>query len=126
MNPLLIKNFTALGAIARYRIVKYGAADGEVLQGAAATDALLGVVALPSDVGAVAGEHVDVITHGLGEVEYGGAVTRGDPLTSDAQGRAVTAAPAAGANNRIIGFANVSGVLGDIGQVDISKGQVQG
>lgn len=126
MNPLLIKNFTAKGAIARYRIVKHGVADGEVLQGAAATDALLGVIALPNDVAAQADERVDVVTQGLAEVEYGGPVTRGDPLTSDALGRAVAAEPAAGANNRIIGFANISGVLGDIGVVDISKGQIQG
>ncbi|HFE31886.1 MAG TPA: DUF2190 domain-containing protein [Gammaproteobacteria bacterium] len=126
MNPLLIKNFTAKGVISRYRIVKHGAADGEALQGAAPTDALLGVIDLPSDVAAASDERVDVVTHGLAPVEYGGAVTRGDPLTSDGQGRAVTAAPAAGSNNRIIGFAAVSGVLGDVGLVDISKGSLQG
>lgn len=123
MNPLLTKNYTAEAAVTAYRIVKHGTADGQVVQGAAATDALLGVA---GKLGASTGERIDIYTQGLVEVEYGGNVTRGDPLTSNASGQAVAAAPAAGVNNRIIGFAEVSGVSGDIGKVDIAKGQIQG
>ena len=112
MNPLLTKSRNAGGAITRYRITKYGAADGEVLQAAAATDALNG--------------RVDISVNGLANVEYGGVVTRGDELTSDAVGRAVAAAPGAGSNVNIIGYAEVSGVSGDIGSVDIAKGSMQG
>ncbi len=43
-----------------------------------------------------------------------------------ASGRAVTAAPAGGVNNRVIGIAMVSGVVGDIGQMIVSQGSVQG
>ncbi|WP_019500836.1 DUF2190 family protein [Pseudanabaena sp. PCC 6802] len=120
----LAKNFTAEGAIPRYRIFKFGSADGSVVLATAATDALIGVTGI---LGADAvGDRVDGYLNGLQKVEYGGTITRGALLTSDAQGRAVAAAPAAGANNRIIGTAFVSGVLGDIGFVDVAKGSVQG
>jgi hypothetical protein len=122
-NPNLIRNFKAQAAIAACTIAVFGAADGQVLAAAAATDKLMGVT---TDIAAALGERCDVILGGAADVLYGGAVTRGDPLTADASGRAVTAAPAAGSNVRIIGFAMVSGVLGDIGQVEISQGVMQG
>jgi hypothetical protein len=75
---------------------------------------------------AVAGDRIDVVRSGIAEVEFGGTVARGDPLTADASGRAVAAAPAAGANAYVIGFAEVSGVLGDIGSASILPGRIQG
>lgn len=120
---MCIKNYTAGGAIAKYRIVKFSA-DGSVVQGAAATDALIGVVDIPG--AAVSGNRVDVVRDDLTLVEYGDTVTRGDLLTSDANGKAVTAAPAAGVNNRIIGIAEVSGVAGDIVYLFVTAGSVQG
>ena len=60
------------------------------------------------------------------EVEYGGTVAAGDLLTSDAQGRAVIASPASGTNARIVGIAEYSGALGDIGVIDLSLGSLQG
>ncbi|SFF13466.1 capsid cement protein [Nitrosomonas sp. Nm166] len=122
-NEMLNKNYTAGGAISAYRIVKAGANDGEVLQAAAATDLLMGVC------GAIApasGERVDIVKVGIAQVEFGGTVTRGQPVTSDANGKAVAAAPAAGVNNRIIGFAEVSAVSGDIADVLIAPGLMQG
>lgn len=121
-NLELVKNYTAEAAIAPHRIVKFGAADGGVLQSAAAADAHIGVSLL----GAAAGERLDVVRDGIAEVEYGAAVTRGDLLTADAQGRAVPAAPAAGVNARVIGIAEVSGVAGDIGAVAVEPGSHQG
>lgn len=124
MKPILTENFTASAAIAPRRITKYGSTDGTALQGAGVDDALFGV---SDELGAdAAGDRVDIHTLGGVDVEYGGNVTRGDVLTSDAVGRAVAAAPAAGVNNRIIGQARVSGVLGDIGQVQLGPGLVQG
>lgn len=122
-NHVLNKNGTAEGAIGAFRIVKFGAADGDVLQAAAATDALVGVTdGLP----VVAGERVDIVKAGIAPVEFGGNVTRGGPVTADADGKAVAAAPAAGANVRIIGFAEVSAVAGDIADVLIAPGVMQG
>lgn len=133
-NPVLIKSGNAEAAIAARRIVKFGAADGGVLQAAAATDAMFGV---STDIPAALGERCDVIKLGDADVEYGGNVARGDELTADASGRAVTAARHTHTENaaaayvqnaatgtatlqRIIGIANVSGVLGDIGSVAIA------
>lgn len=133
-NAILIKSGNAEGAIAAHRIVKFGAADGGLLQAAAATDAMFGV---STELSALTGERCDVIKLGDADVEYGGAVTRGDELTADASGRAIAATRHTHTENtgvayvqnaatgtatlqRIIGIANVSGVLGDIGSVAIA------
>lgn len=123
-NQGLIKNHTADAAVGPYRIVVHGAADGNVAQAAGSAAALIGITDRLG--AAVAGDRLDVVRSGIAEVEYGGTVARGDPLTADASGRAVAAAPAAGANAYVIGFAEVSGVLGDIGSASIWPGRIQG
>jgi hypothetical protein len=122
LNPLKTLNFDAAAAITGRRIVKLSS-DSTVSQAAAATDLSFGVA---TSLDAASGEPVDVIVAGVAEVEYGGAVTRGQKLTSDADGKAVAAAPAAGVNNQIIGIAMVSGVLGDYGAVLIAPSTMQG
>lgn len=122
-NTLLNRNYTAGGAIAAFRIVKCGSNDGEVVQAAAATDFLMGVC---ESVGPASGERCDIVKAGVADVEFGGTVTRGGPVTSDANGKAVAAAPGAGTNNRIIGFAEVSAVSGDIASILIAPGLMQG
>lgn len=119
----ITKNFTAEAAVTKRRIVKLGATDTAVLLGAASTDLLIGV---STEIDAVLGETCDVRVSGIAEVEFGGAVTRGGYLTSDATGRAIAAAPGAGVNASIIGMAMVSGVAGDIGSVLLSQGRIQG
>ena len=115
--------FEAGGAIGANRFVKFGSSDTAVVQGAAATDAIFGI----SDLAAASTERVDVCVSGKAkQIVYGGTVTRGDLLTSDSTGRAVTAAPAAGANVRIGGIALVSGVVGDVGSILLSPGSLQG
>jgi hypothetical protein len=122
-NQLMTKQFIAEAAIAAFRIVKFGTTDELVVQGAAATDALIGVV---EHVAPAIGERCDVVMSGIAEITLGGTVARGGPLTSDATGRAVAAAPAAGSNNRLIGFALASGVVGDVIPVQIAQGSLQG
>lgn len=123
MNPGLIKTFTAETAVAAYRVVKHGSGDTSVVQAAAVSDSLLGVSGqVPGEVG----KRVDIVLSDTCEVEYGGTVTRGDWLTSDASGKAVAAAPAAGVNNNSIGRAMCSGVLGDIGSVMLMGTRIQG
>ncbi len=123
-NELLAKNFQATGAIGANRIV-IANADGTVSiagAGGAAT-ALFGVNA---ELDLAAGDYGDIIKSGIADVVYGGNVAAGDPLTSDANGAAVTAVPGAGTNVRIIGFAEVAGVAGDLGHVLIAPGVMQG
>ena len=124
MNSLLEKTYLAEAAIPAYSIVKLGAADTGVLPAAAATDFLIGVAARDFD--AASGERLDIMTHGIAPVKLGGNVTRGGPVTSDANADGVAPAPAAGANVRIIGFAMASGVAGDVIDVLVSPGMLQG
>ena len=114
-NRTLLKAYSAGAAVAAHRIIKWGAADRAVIQAAAAADSAIGV----SDrLSAASGERIDIVRAGIADVEYGDAVARGALLTSDADGKAVTAA----AGNRVIGVAEISGVAGDIGEVLISPG----
>ncbi|WP_027190065.1 DUF2190 family protein [Fundidesulfovibrio putealis] len=124
MNRGLVKVYTAEGTIAPCRIVKHGTADGAAALAAAATDAIMGVS--DTQITRDAGQRLDAVKSGIAAVELGGTVARGEPITSDANGKGVKAAPAAGANARIVGFAEVSGVSGDIIDVAISLGQIQG
>ena len=123
-NILLVTNHLAEGAITLNRIVKYGATDRGILQAAAATDFMFGTC---MESGAVTGERQDVARAGIGWVEAGAAVPRGSPITSDASGRAIVAAPAAGANVRIVGFADESAAAaGDVIRYTIEPGLMQG
>ncbi|RAM63213.1 DUF2190 family protein [Herbaspirillum rubrisubalbicans] len=121
--PNTVLNYAAETALAKFRIVCYGATDGSVKQAAASTDLMIGVT---EGFAYAAGDRADIVRSGPAEIEFGGPVTRGQPLTSDAVGRAIAAAPAAGVNARIIGYAEVSGVLGDIGSVYVGAEMIQG
>lgn len=105
------KSFTAQAAVARFLILKHGTADGTVVPAAAATDLLIGTA---DGLDKAIGEKVDMDVRPVAEVKLGGAVTRGQPLTANAAGKAVAAAPGAGANVRIIGYALYSGADGDV------------
>lgn len=122
-KSLLDKEYVAEAAITAYRIVKPGSTDDFVAVAAAATDKVIGVV---EGVAPALGERCAVVLNGIADVTFGGTVARGDPLTSDASGRAVVAAPAAGTNVRLIGFARVSGVVGDVGEILVQQGLMQG
>jgi hypothetical protein len=119
----LIKNFGAGGAIPARRFVKFGGDDDTVILATAPSDAIIGV---SLDLDAVQGDRVDVALDGVAEVTIGGSTTRGDLLTADAQGRAVTAAPAAGVNVRTGGVATSSNVLGDFGAALVRQNSMQG
>ncbi len=114
----------AAGAVVNpRRLVKFSA-DGIVVQAAAATDDIIGV---SDSLGAAAqGARCECYVGGIIEVEVGGNIARGKPVTSDANGKAVQAAPAAGVNNRIIGFAQATYVAGDIGEFLGALGSIQG
>ncbi|WP_171892412.1 capsid cement protein [Pseudomonas aeruginosa] len=107
----------ASGAVAARRIVIHGASDGLAAQAAGSTALLIGV---STDIPAADGAPFDVIRAGLALVEYGAAVPLGAPLTADADGRAIPLALPPTATSYLIGFAEVAGVLGDIGSVHIA------
>lgn len=123
-NPLLAVNYVADAAIPINRLVKFGTGDRNVALATAATDAIIGPV---NETAIALGERADVVRVGIAWVECGAAVPRGSPITADAVGRAVVAAPLAGINNRIIGFADETATAaGDVIRFVIEPGLVQG
>ena len=114
-TEMFIKSYRADAAVGKHRIVKAGAADGSIAQAAAATDALMGVA---DSLGGTTGQIMDVVAGGYATVVYGGTVTRGAALTSDASGRAIVATGA----GRLIGFAVTAGAVGDLGTVHVQLG----
>lgn len=122
-NPTLLKSFTAGAAITAFRLVKLSAAETVVLS-TAADDRFIGVA---NEVAAASGERQDVVLDGIAFVEAGAAVALGAYISSDASGRGITAGPAAGVNNRIIGLAlDAASAAGDVIRVLICPGAFQG
>lgn len=90
-NEGLTKTYTAGGAISEHRIVKFDATAGQVVQASASSDKFAGVACLPKGANAASGEDVDVIKSGIADVTYGGTITVGDRVTTDSNGKAVSA-----------------------------------
>ncbi|UKD10556.1 hypothetical protein L3V59_12795 [Burkholderia aenigmatica] len=112
---ILISNYVAASAMGAHLLAAYGDADDHATAPTgAAGEKLLGAT---TDVGAAAGERIDVVLLGPTPVVYGAAVSRGDRIKADAQGRAIPAA----AGDASIGEALLSGGVGDIGSVLIGR-----
>jgi len=121
-SPLLTKNFLTGAATEPYRLVKM-TGEAEVQHASGSTDVIIGTTTELGTDGA--GERQDVHVAGIVEVEYGGTVSRGDRVTSDADGKAVTAAPGTGVNAQVAGIALAGGVDGDIGAILLTQTQIQ-
>lgn len=107
-NTRLFKTYDVTGDLAPYRIAAWSGAPGNVKQAAAPGEALLGTA---DELGKQPNRRTDIALSDLPEVETGAAVSAGQALTSDAQGRAV---PATAAGQRIIGFAMEGSAAGTI------------
>ncbi len=105
------KSFSITGAAGAKTIVKFTGNRGEVAPATAATDKIAGVIDLEAT---AAGQMVDVAIECLHEVVAGANIAAGDPLTSDANGKAVPATIAAGVTKHVFGKALVPAVAGDI------------
>ena len=118
---------TAGGNIRPFRIVKIStAADSTVLESASATSTNIGVAqegtrrapGTGDDDGfaAIAGENIEVLGPGSGtaRVQLTGTSTRGDAITSDANGLGTTTTTE---GDCIIGWALQSGVAADVVRV---------
>lgn len=122
--PTLIRSYPCSADVAAFRIVKFSdvGASSSIAAAAAATDPLWGI----SDaMGGKQGGMADIIVDGFAEVQLGGGVSAGQPLTSDADGKAIGLVGSAGATRRLIAFAEQPGVSGDIIQVKIARGLLQ-
>ena len=120
----LVKNLTASAAIAPYRIVAFDAAAETVSQAAAAGDRICGVSGVRGT--EAADERIDVYMDSVQTVEFGAPVAAGDPITADADGKAIPAAPAADTTIRIIGFALEAGGADVRGQIHITPQTMRG
>ena len=121
MTPLLIKSFIADAAVAPHTIVKATATDFHADTASNNEDALRGVA---DAMGADAGKTIDVTQAGWGEVRAGGTFAYGDPLTTDAQGRAIKAVPTVGRTIRTVGFAMSQAIENDIVPAHIVPGVI--
>lgn len=83
----------------QYKFAKVSGA-GTATVAAASTDAVVGVIQNKPNTG----EEVELTVLGVTKVVAGAAVAAGAEVMSDASGRAITAAAAAGAN-RVLGYA---------------------
>lgn len=122
MNPELIKTYRGSAAINPSRFVKFGAADGDVLQATDGSASFVGVSVERVDV--ASGDNVDVIHSGIAFVKLGGAVTRGEYLKADANGKGVPVVIVAGTPVYYGGKALASGVDGDIIPVEVMNGVI--
>lgn len=111
MIPLLTQSYRTAAAVAGYLIVAHGATARSAVLATSATDALIGAV---GELGSFDGGMADVVKAGVSSVRLGGSVANGDPLTANAAGKAVKAVKTAGANVRIIGFAESPGEADDV------------
>tara|TARA_R110002110_G_scaffold36281_1_gene121163 strand:+ start:914 stop:1294 length:381 start_codon:yes stop_codon:yes gene_type:complete len=121
MIPTFIKSYVAATAVAGRTIVQFAApsTDSTVEE---ADSAAVAAVGIADPLGADAGQMLDVHRAGMGEVELGGTVAAGDPLTSDASGKAIKAVAAPGSTIWIMGYADAPGVSGDYIACFISSG----
>lgn len=108
---------------AAFLLAKPGADDDTFSQATASTEDLVGVFQHTTT---VAGEEVRLMLTGITRVKLGGTVTRGNKLTSDANGKAVAIGAVAGTNYNSIGIAMASGVADDIIPMLIAQTRPQG
>lgn len=136
MTAGIEKSFLSAAAIQEYRLVMFGADDNTVATANGSAAEIIGVAQHET---AAAGEEIRVMLTGIAEVRLGGAVTRGQLITSDANGQGVAATQHAHAENlaaaytqnattasasavRVIGRALASGAAGDIIPVFLAPG----
>lgn len=121
---IIVKPYTAQGAIPKFRFVKIGASASQVQLAVAASDRILGVYIGPDD--AADGEAIEVCHLGESWLTVGGTIGIGMSLTTDANGQGVNAAPVAGANNKTGAIALQAGGSGGILLVIVVPGWYQG
>lgn len=97
-----------------FRAVKFGSSDKHVVKSSAATDKHVGI---SQNAGVSADDPIEVaLPGGGGKAKLGGTVTRGDALTSDANGKLITTTTA---GDQVVAKAMASGVLDDVIGVEV-------
>lgn len=113
MNRTLTKSYAALAAIAGNSLVAF-ADPANSTAVALATGAGSPLLGSSDRLDTAIDDMCDVNRGGIPQVRLGGTVAAGDPLTSDADGKAIKAVAAAGTTVWIVGYADAPGVADDI------------
>ena len=108
-NHLLVKTVFAGAAIAKNTILKFSAADTMIVS-TGPTDTQDGIAL---EAAAAAGDRLEVLLMGIGEVKLAGTVARGDYIHATTGGEAI-ARVAATTIKHVLGKAMESGVVNDI------------
>lgn len=123
MQPGFIKSRPTPQAVAAYALVAFTGTGSAVRLATGATDPLAGIA---DSMGSEAGGMVDVQLTEIADVRAGGTIAPGDPLTSDASGRAVKAVKQAGVTVSVIAIAQAPAVIGDVFPALIAPSQIVG
>ncbi len=118
------KEVNVTAATTALTIATPGADDNTFSTAADATHPLIGIFQFATNTDQ---PMCRVMVTGISHVKVGTvAVTRGDFITSDVNGCAITAAPTAGVNNFVVGIAMASGAAGQTIPVLLCPGRIQG
>ena len=120
-QTLVIARVADTGGVGENLIVRW-TAGGKVAVANGSNIAVTGVSLYDTP----AGQTASIQVSGIARVKLGGTVNANDPITSDANGQGVIANPAAGVNAYVIGYAMESGVAGDLIDVQLAPGRIQG
>jgi hypothetical protein len=113
MDRILTKGYQASAAVNPFRFVTHAGDDRVVAQASGVTDKIIGSSDMVGQL--TPGQDIDITHIGIGEITLGaGGCTRGDFLTSDANGKAVRAVFQPGSTIYTGGFALESGNAGDV------------
>lgn len=123
MQDGFYKTRRAATAIGGCLLAAYTANADEVALAVSANAPIAGVV---DTIDVPAGGNVDVQMTQLADVRFGAGVAPGDPVTADAQGRAVKAVKQVGAIVYVAGIAQRPQLEGDIGPVLLAPSQIVG
>ena len=113
-NDILVKTFKAEGDIPGNRIIKLGTGDNTVAAASAVGDRLIGISHATD---AKAGYAADVTLQGIATVKAGGAINKGEQVTTDASGQAVSKSAA---TNSRVGVVLTGASAGDLVPVLLS------
>ena len=108
--------FSTPSSIATYSLVTLGRGDGEVTTASSCSDVLVGIA---SPIKSAKSGEATIIIGGIATTVSGGNISRGDALTANADGHAITSTSG---TDRIVGLALQPAMSGDHIQVLITQG----
>lgn len=123
MQDGFYKSRRAASAIAGFRLAAYTANADEVTLATSANTPIAGVA---DNIDVPQGSLVDVQFSLMADVRFGAGVAPGDPVTADAQGRAVKAVKQVGAVVYVAGIAQGPQLEGDIGPIWLAPSMIVG